>query len=141
MCKRLTAEELWGSGRFSHVGANMQEINVTLQSDKKNVETAKKAMKSLEKYYTNKENTNTQNKEYATVQLLDLANEWQEDENGDYPDEITREEFIDRIELYRIMIESSGCTKFCYDADGMFTDHAIAVTVLANGKYKGATIE
>lgn len=75
-------------------------------------------------------------KEYVSDELLDLANEeWLDD-----ADEITREEFIQRIGNPDITIEPSGTVRFMFNSDEIFTDHGIEAVVDRNGNFISADI-
>lgn len=75
-------------------------------------------------------------KEYVSEELLELANEWREDDM-----EITKEQFIHRIGWPSIHIYEDGTVEVRFDSDEMFTDHEIVLTIDEHGEMKGATIE
>lgn len=74
-------------------------------------------------------------KEFAADDLLELANEWREDE-----DEITKEEFIRRIGTPDITVNADGSVEFMFDSDEMFADHAIEVYIDENNNITGSDI-
>lgn len=67
-------------------------------------------------------------KEYAAGELLELANDWCEEET-----EITREQFIQRLEVPNITVYEEGMVTFMFDSDEMFTDHGIEVYIDESG--------
>ena len=74
--------------------------------------------------------------DYLGDELLDSANEeWLDD-----ADEITREEFIQRIGNPNITIEPSGTVRFMFSSDEIFTDHGIEAVVDRNGNFISADI-
>lgn len=75
-------------------------------------------------------------REYASNELLELANEWCEDE-----EEITKEEFIRRMGIPVLIIDKRGTVEAMFDSDNMFTDHSIVVDIDENGNFKSAAIE
>ncbi len=74
-------------------------------------------------------------KEFAADDLLELANEWREDR-----DEITKEEFIQRIGTPGIIINADGSIVFTFDSDEMFTDHGIEIYIDENDNITGSDI-
>lgn len=63
-------------------------------------------------------------KEYASNELLGLANEWLDD-----TDRVTKEEFMQRIGVPNITIEPNGAIRLMFNSDGIFTDHGIEVEI------------
>ena len=74
-------------------------------------------------------------KEYVSNELLELANDWLEGEG-----EIPKEEFLQRIGISDITIESDGVIRFMFESDGIFTDHGIEVEINKNGDFVNADI-
>lgn len=75
-------------------------------------------------------------KKYVSQEMLDLANEWCEDEI-----EITEEQFIQRIGVPGIVIRPDGEVEAWFESDGMFTDHAIVVEIDKNGNFGEVNLE
>lgn len=68
---------------------------------------------------------------FAAQELLAQANDWAQDaaENGDEePEEITREQFIERLELDAVQISADGSFEFWFNDGDLFWGHAIHVT-------------
>lgn len=61
-------------------------------------------------------------REYAADELVSLANDWAEDE------EVTREQFMERMELESIEIREDGAFEFWFADGEMFYGHSIHVT-------------
>lgn len=78
---------------------------------------------------------NKQLKEYVSNELLELANEWCEDET-----EITKEQFLQRIGSPEIQIDTDGTVEVIFDDDNMFYGHIIVVGIDENGEFTGADI-
>lgn len=126
--------------QFSEFNTTMywteDDINVALNTDEYNGETANKAMEVLLKIAKDKEDFDNKTKEYAVSQLLDLANDWNEDEEND----ITKESFLDAIFMSDIIISSDGeLTVYYYDGD-IFYGHTIEVRINSNLEYVSANI-
>lgn len=69
-------------------------------------------------------------REYAADELLDLANDWAE-ESGDEDEEaqpVTREQFMERMELEAVQVEPDGSFEFWFADGDMFYGHSIHVT-------------
>jgi len=73
--------------------------------------------------------------EVSADDLLELANEWREDR-----DEITKEEFIQRIGTPNIIINADGSIVFMFDSDEMFTDHGIEIYIDEHDNITGSDI-
>ena len=68
---------------------------------------------------------------FAAGELLDQANDWERDsaENeGREAEEITREQFMERLELDAIQISAGGSFEFWFNDGDLFWGHAIHVT-------------
>lgn len=72
-------------------------------------------------------------REYAFEKLSELANDWCEQD-------ITKEEFVQRIGVPDITIDIDGSVEVMFDSDGMFTDHSIVIDIDENGNFKKAGI-
>jgi len=78
----------------------------------------------------------------AADELLENANDWAADscEDGEDPEEITRESFAERIGIESISIDPDGEITVFYDDDDMFWGHSIVVTADAAGNVSDATL-
>lgn len=78
----------------------------------------------------------------AADQLLSLANDWSQeiDEDGDTA-EVTREDFLSRMELAAIQIAPDGGFDFWFDDGMMFAGHSIHVWGALSGGPAGAQME
>lgn len=73
-------------------------------------------------------------KEFASKELLDLANDWLDDNENKEVDEITQEYFIGKISLDTVSISANGnFSIYFYDGD-MFWGHCIIVHGNINGE-------
>ena len=98
--------------------------------------TAEVQLNKLDEIFHNLADWDKNVKEYAVDQLLELANEWREDDT-----EITKEQFIQRIGVPSLYINEDGYVEVRFDSDEMFTDHGILVEIDENGEMNSATIE
>ena len=66
---------------------------------------------------------------FAADQLLEQANDWAQDAaEGEEPEEITREQFMERLELDAVQISADGRFEFWFNDGEMFWGHSIHVT-------------
>lgn len=66
---------------------------------------------------------------FAADQLLEQANDWAQDAaEGEEPEEITREQFMERMELDAVQISAGGRFEFWFNDGDLFWGHAIHVT-------------
>lgn len=66
---------------------------------------------------------------FAADQLLEQANDWAQDAaEGEEPEEITREQFMERLELDAVQISADGRFEFWFNDGDLFWGHAIHVT-------------
>ena len=66
---------------------------------------------------------------FAAQELLDQANDWAQDAaEGEEPEEITREQFMERMELDAVQISAGGSFEFWFNDGDLFWGHAIHVT-------------
>lgn len=116
------------------------EVFVTLETDEDCDETAYKAMDMLLKVANNKEAFDRQCKEYAADNLVELANDWLDEDDEDMPDEITRELFMELIEISEICFYSDGSITLYYSDGDMFAEHAIEIDIDEDGVFSNAGI-
>ncbi|MCX7747473.1 MAG: DUF2262 domain-containing protein [Clostridia bacterium] len=77
---------------------------------------------------------------YASDELVELANEWLQDNDEAETDEITKEMFIDFMELDSINVFPEGEFEIFFFDGGMFWGHAIIVSGNINGNLTSAHI-
>lgn len=66
---------------------------------------------------------------FAADQLLEQANDWARDAaEGEEPEEISREQFMERLELDAVQISADGRFEFWFNDGDLFWGHAIHVT-------------
>ena len=68
---------------------------------------------------------------FAAQELLDQANDWDQDSAGNEdrePEEITREQFMERMELDAVQISADGSFEFWFNDGDLFWGHSIHVT-------------
>ena len=68
---------------------------------------------------------------FAAEQLLELANDWEQESAGNEerePEEITAEQFMERMELDAVQIYGDGAFEFWFNDGDLFWGHAIHVT-------------
>lgn len=125
----------------NNVDWNGQDVSVCLESDEGCDETADIAMAMLLKCAEDKQGFDQKNREFAAQKLLDLANDWLEDnEDEDKPDKITKEMFIDNIKMSELIIAPDGSITLFYDDGDMFWGHTIQIIIDENGNYDSADI-
>jgi len=125
----------------NNVDWNGADILIYLEVDENCDETANSAMATLLKYAKDKQGFDQKNREFAAKELLDLANDWLEDnEDEDKPDKITKEMFIDNIKMSELCISPDGSITLFYDDGDMFWGHTIQIIIDENGNYDSADI-
>lgn len=69
-------------------------------------------------------------REYAADDLLDTANDWNQEigEEDEEPPEITREQFMERMELESIEVRADGGFRFWFGDGDLFYGHSILVS-------------
>lgn len=118
---------------------NGESVSVCLGTDDNCDETAEVAMKTLLRYAEDKAAFDQRNREFAAGELLELANDWlEDDDNEDKPDEITKEMFMERMAMSDLAINSDGSITLYYSDGEMFWGHAIEVDIDAAGEYESA---
>ena len=122
--------------RFEGVINYLEEKCYVYLNVEEGATTAEVQLNKLDEIFHNLADWDKNVKEYAVDQLLELANEWQEDDT-----EITKEQFIQRIGVPSLDINEDGSVEVRFDSDEMFTDHGILVEIDENGEMNGATIE
>ena len=67
-------------------------------------------------------------REYAADELLSTANDWAGQMEDEEPQEITREQFVERMELESIEIRADGSFQFWFGDGDLFYGHSIWVS-------------
>lgn len=125
----------------SDIEWNGVRVSVFLETDEDNGETTETAMNTLLKYVGDKQGFDRKNREYAAQELLQAANDWlADDDSEDKADEITRDMFINRMEIAEIVVNSDGSVTLFYDDGEMFWGHSIEVSIAADGECESADI-
>ena len=118
---------------------NGLDFTAFLETDEDNGETAELALKVFLKTAENFEDFDRKNKEFAADNLLDLAHEWQESDEGEN-EPLTREQFIEAIGVSEWTVTPYGnMTMYYYDGD-IFWGHAIEINIDEDGNIEDADI-
>lgn len=118
---------------------NGLDFTAFLETDEDNGETAELALKVFLKTAENFEDFDRKNKEFAADNLLDLAHEWQESDDGEN-EPLTREQFIEAIGVSEWTVTPYGnMTLYYYDGD-IFWGHAIEINIDEDGNIEDADI-
>ena len=118
---------------------NGLDFTAFLETDEDNGETAELALKVFLKTAENFEDFDRKNKEFAADNLLDLAHEWQESDEGEN-EPLTREQFIEAIGVSEWTVTPYGnMTLYYYDGD-IFWGHAIEINIDEDGNIEDADI-
>lgn len=135
----LEREYSWFVGTADWRGT---KCNVYLITDEENGETAEKAYAYFQTLYQDREVWDDKFRQFSADELLELANEWYEYSDDDFDVEmpIQRDEFLRRLSIASIEIYEEGSITVYYDADEMFTDHAIVIYAKIDGKISSADI-
>lgn len=133
----LDREFSWFEGIVNWNGV---EANVYLETDEEDGDTAKQAMKVLKRVVDNIVENDIRYREYAAEELTELANDWMEASDEIDTEEITKEIFMQRMEMSEIMVSSNGSLSLFYNDDDMFWGHVIEIEVDSSGKIISAYI-
>ncbi len=116
----------WFKGQIDYLGENCYAY---LEVDEGEI-AADIQLNKLSEIYRELEKWDAGVKEFVSDDLLDLANQWLDDES-----EITKEEFIQRIGMPDITIKSDGEIRLMFDSAGIFSDHGIVAEIDKNGDF------
>ena len=120
-------------GQIDYLGENCS-INLEVVEGET---TADRQLDKLYEIFKDLENWDNCVKEYAVNELLETANDWNEDEAG----EITKEQFVKRIGTpLAIEVGRSGNVVVPFDDDDMFAGHIIEIYIDENGKFEGVNL-
>ena len=118
---------------------NGLDFTAFLETDEDNGETAELALRVFLKTAENFEDFDRKNKEFAADNLLDLAHEWRESDEGEN-EPLTREQFIEAIGVSEWTVTPYGnMTLYYYDGD-IFWGHAIEINIDEDGTIEDADI-
>jgi hypothetical protein len=117
----LNKDLRWFEGKVSWLN---NTIDIYLEVSVDNQKTWKSALNYLRKYWSQQTQFDLELKQYAAEQLLELANDWQEETSN----KITIPEFINRISLSTLSISSGGKFKFDFLDGNIFLGHSIRVS-------------
>ena len=104
--------------------------------------TAEKAYAHFQTLYRDREVWDDKFRQFSADELLELANDWYEYSDDDFDVEmpIQRDEFLRRLSIASIEVYEEGSITVYYDADEMFTDHAIVIYAKIDGTISSADI-
>ena len=115
--------------------------SVYLETDEEDGDTAEGARQAFLKMADSFVALDKKNKEYAAQMLLDSANEWlEDDERENKPERITKEMFMDAMEVSEITVSPDGSITLLYNDGDMFWGHDIEISIEADGTISDADI-
>lgn len=112
----------------------------TLYIDLDDEEEMKSAMETAHILFKDQESWSKKVREFAAKELVELANDWLEEEDEADIDEITEEMFAKRIGLDTISAYPDGAFDIFYFDDDMFWGHCIIVSGNVDGEMESAEI-
>jgi len=124
-------------GNINWLGENAR---VALDVDTGDEETWTKALDALKILFGQQQKWDAECREFAADKLVELANEWQQDEDEE-SGEITKTDFINRITLCELSVTSDGSFTAYYDDDDLFWGHVITVSGSIKKGLEDASIE
>ncbi|MCZ8519750.1 MULTISPECIES: DUF2262 domain-containing protein [Paenibacillus] len=113
------------------------ELYFEWQSDENQMKLALQTAYSL---FGDQEGWNKRLKAYAADELLDLANDWLEQDDEPQYEEITQEIFINSIKIWTISVYPEGNFTVYYSDGDLFGGHSICVTGNISGELESAHI-
>ena len=120
------------AGKYGYDGKidfNGKPVRISLD-DKEGIKTAQAVQKELSSLLP-------EASAFAAEELTELANEWLEDD----AEEITEEDFIERISLSEISILKNGRYVLWFKDGRMFHNHAVCVYGSIDGHFETAVVE
>lgn len=116
-------------------------LNVYLETDKDNDDTANNAIETFISIANNFNEFDMKNKEAAANFLLEFANDWLADyDSENKPEEITKQMFMDAIEISEVTISPDGSMTVYYDDGNLFWGHVIEMYIESDGSCSDAHI-
>ena len=116
-----------------------EKCNVYLNTDSDEKEIIEKYMEILRQLCSSTENWDKMVREFASKELTNLANEWQQEEDKE-AEKITEEVFRKRMIIDSIVIFDDGEVEFYFGDDDMFWGHTIVVYGNISGELDRADI-
>lgn len=114
-------------GMFSGEGIwNGESCCINLDADGEGATTADDACSTLKKLMDNCKEWDEKARKYAAGELTENANEWAEED--DDVNEITEEEFAERLGISEVCVSTDGYFEIYYDDDNMFWGHVVIVS-------------
>lgn len=98
------------------------------------------ALETAHALFKDQDKWNMKIRMYASEELLELANEWLQDDEEAEIDEITKEMFIDFMELKSVSVYPEGNFEIFFFDGNMFLGHSIIVNGKINGDLTSAKI-
>lgn len=120
----------WYEGTIDYLGA---PCSVLLTVEEGSTD-AQVALARLESLCADLETFDKRARECAAEELLENAIDWCEEE-------LTSEQFANRMSNPALCVGSDGSVEFTFDDGGMFWGHVIVVSMDADGVFSGADIE
>lgn len=100
----------------------------------------KKTMKVIYELVNNDKCWQDKIKKYAAKELLELANEWLQDEEEPEYEEYTSDIFVNKLTFESVEVNEDGSFEVYYKDGGIFWGHCIIVSGNINGEFKEASI-
>jgi hypothetical protein len=116
---------------------NTSEVDVTLTCDRDNPKSAALATAHLIKVLGNKSSFERKIYDLMIEEFADangMIVTWEGEKEGDVT--LTKEEFISRLHISNLWLKPDGSGSVWIDLDEMFTDHAYAVDINADGTFE-----
>ena len=111
----------WFETEIDWLGA---EISLTIDMDEDRagcVANAKRLLSAAEDW-------DKRVRDFAAEELVGLANDWAENTEDEEPEEITKERFMERMELESIEVRADGSFEFWFADGELFYGHSIRVS-------------
>jgi hypothetical protein len=103
-------------------------------------ELMKSSLKTAQVLLEAPEEWNMKMRMYASEKLLELANDWLDENEEAEIDEITKEMFMDFMELDTICVYPEGKFRIYFNDGNMFMGHCITLNGNTNGEFTSADI-
>lgn len=98
------------------------------------------ALETAYELVNNQEKWNERIRDYASEKLVELANEWLQDNDEADIDEITKEMFVKLMKFNTISAYPEGNFEMFFGDGEMFWGHSIVINGNINGEFKSADI-
>ncbi|ADZ83671.1 DUF2262 domain-containing protein [Cellulosilyticum lentocellum] len=136
----LNRDYSWFEGEINWLG---EKCSVSLGTDEEDGDSAEKAWTAFKQLYTNLKEWDQKVRYFAAKELTILANDWIMDsveEGEEEPEDITKDEFMRRMRISELAVESDGGLTLYYNDDNMFWGHVILIEANISGKITSAHI-